>query len=127
MFNRKVFLIALLAVFLLGSVMDGSVNGELRRRRNPRKKTATNIVAVDPNTYQPTFRDKRRRVKPRASIELGDVTQVAGGIAAVDPNNQLASLTSQTNQVVSIAAVDPDYYQPSLREQKPRHPRRGRI
>ncbi len=143
MLSRKVLLIALLAVVLLGSFLDGSVSADgIRRKKSRKAETAaggvaevdrnfhlaslTNlmdqitagIAAVDPNDLQAslkgrkprrsrtsigedalnqlTFTDqlKRRRVKPKASIEASDLNQIAVGAATVDPNNYQTSLAA---------------------------------
>ncbi len=80
MLNRKVLLIALLAVVLLGSFMEGTVGVDGLRRRKPKMvETAPGAVAaVDLNFY-------------RASL-TNLMNQITTGVAGVDPNDLQASL-----------------------------------
>jgi hypothetical protein len=81
MFSRKVFVIALLAVVLLGSSMDGMVSLDKSRRRRPRAMVESAIAQVDQTLQQASF------------TKL--VNQVASGITAVDPASLLAGRTDR--------------------------------
>ncbi len=111
MLHRKVLLIALLAVVLLGSSMDGSVSIDGRGRRKPRRaETAagaiaevvpnfgcaslTNLMdqitagfaAADPNNLMASLKPRKPH-RTRASVDSGSLSQAAVVIGAADPNN----------------------------------------
>ncbi len=114
MFNRKVLLIALLAVVLLGSFMDGRVSADraYKRKRRASEPVAggiagtdlnfhrasltnlmnqvTGIAAADPNNAQASFRDRKRGRKSKVSLDSGDLNQVISAAAADSNNRQLS-------------------------------------
>ena len=107
MFNRKVLLAALLAVTLLGSLMDAGVGIDKRHRRKPRATVADSVAMVDQTLRQASltdlmnqvigsaaddqdnqlfsFRDKGKHRRPRAAMDAGSSIEIAGGARTPDP------------------------------------------
>ncbi len=94
MFKRKVLIIALLAVVLLASFMDGRVSVDGKHRRRPRATIAGGISAVDLTLHQANL----------ANL----MEQISGGMPGVDPTNHLASRNNGIEVAGGIAAIDPN-------------------
>ncbi len=98
MFNRKVLLMALLAVVLLGSFMGGGV--ELIKKGDGRKQDA-----------EFSMRHKRKPRKQVSAVKPG-----------FDTTTYQASLHSSVNQVTGwTLGTDPNALQATAVDQKPRH------
>lgn len=92
MFNRKGLLIALMAVVLLGSFIDGRVSVDQNHSRKPQASVMSGIAAVDPTLNQASSADPMSLHKPRRR------PRVKSSIAAVDQNIHQLSFTDRKHR-----------------------------
>jgi hypothetical protein len=136
MLNRKVLSVALLAIVLLGSLME--VGAGVDRIHKPRRRhaaTASGAVAqIAPNIHMQSLTNLMNQATGLKAVDLDDQQLLARlvkprrpikHLAAADPDDQqlLARLVKPRRPIKHFAAADPDDQQLLARLIKPRRPR----